>query len=642
MFFTPRLDHEMRGGEIYFAPETEIKLWDCNVSEYLADTAAKKLFVTENRKGTLCKRLTFMLGFTDEIKAKIVKRCKISGNDEEYAVLVGEETFICAKNEIGLVFGLSTLLQLKTSGELSCRLIYDYPSCPVRGYRVYMPGRKNIGIFKEMIDLLAYYKYNSIILEIGGAMEYKKHPKIAEKWQEFCRDVHRYSGRAKEIQHGTYQWEKNSIHCDNGEGDVLTHEECADIAAYCRARGLEVIPECPTFSHSDYIVQAYPELRERHNDYHADTYCPLHPDVYKVVFDIFDEVIEVFKPKRINIGHDELYSVGVCDRCKGKDPVDLYINDITVLRDYLASKGVGTLMWGEKLLKAVGKNGKKYGGWYDPRERNGAISIVPSLYPCAERMPSGVTFLHWYWSFDHNLDRVYHDHGYDMVFGNFNAIDAEHYRERIDWGCRGGFVSNWGSNEDEYMQRNLQYRALIGTAYAFWNDDYDYDRREELVERTMQEGYRLHCSKLRADSIIKIEHTTDHYEKFKFFYDGIFIEDSVYLLGNYELTYSDGTTAYLPVRYGTHLTTCNIDDPVSNQSYSEMIGGTRPKKYGDIYYYECAYENPDPEKQIVGIRYIPVEDKKDVKVYVKKITLPEAKIGTSNENEETEKAHIFQ
>ena len=215
-------------------------------------------------------------------------------------------------------------------------------------------------------------------------------------------------------------------------------------------------------------------------------------------------------------------------------------------------------------------------------------------------------------------------------------------RKRINWGCRGGFVSNWGSNEDEYMQRNLQLRALIATAYAFWSEDYDYDRRDELLERTMQEGYRLRLSKLREDSIIKVEHTTDYYEKYKFFYDGIFIEDSVYLLGNYELTYSDGTTALLPVRYGTHLTTCHIDDPVSNQSYSEMIGGTRPKKYGDVYYYECAYENPNPDKQIVGIKYVPVEDKKDANVYIRKIVLPEVRINTAIEDDGSEKAHIFQ
>lgn len=642
MFFTPRLNYERRGGAVYFSPDTKIDICACEVRDYLESAIGSKLCSDAEKKGTLCKSITFVIGFPEWIREKITKRYSISGNEEEYAVVVGEETVVCANCDRGLVFGLSTLIQLKNSGELSCRLIYDYPESPVRGYRVYMPGRKNIGIFKEMIDLLAYYKYNSIILEIGGAMEYKKHPEIAERWIEFCKDVHRYSGRAKEIQHGTYQWEKNSIHCDNGEGDVLTQEECADIAAYCRARGLEVIPECPTFSHSDYIVQAHPELRERQNDYHADTYCPLHPDVYKIVFEILDEVIEVFKPSRINIGHDELYSVGVCERCKDKDPVELYVNDVKILSEYLASKGIETLMWGEKLLKAVGVNGKKYGGWYDPRERNGAISQIPSLYECAGRLPKDVTFLHWYWSFDYNLDKVFHENGYKMVFGNFNAIDAKNYRQRINWGCRGGFVSNWGSNDDEYMQRNLQYRALIATAYAFWSDDYDYDRREELVERTMQEGYRLHLSKIGSDSIIKIEHTTDTYIPFKFFYDGIFIEDSVYLLGNYELTYADGSTALLPVRYGTHLTTCNIDDPVSNQSYSEMIGGTRPRKYGDVYYYECAYENPCPEKQIVGVRYAPAEDKKDSRVYIKKLTLPEARISVKRDADESEKAHIFQ
>jgi hexosaminidase len=106
-----------------------------------------------------------------------------------------------------------------------------------------MPGSENIGIFKDMIDLIAYYKYNAIILEIGGAMEYKKHPEINEKWVEACNEAHRYSGRAQEIQKKTHPWEKNSIHCDNGDGGFLTQDECHDIASYCRERGLEVIPE---------------------------------------------------------------------------------------------------------------------------------------------------------------------------------------------------------------------------------------------------------------------------------------------------------------------------------------------------------------------------------------------------------------
>ena len=70
------------------------------------------------------------------------------------------------------------------------------------------------------------------------------------------------------------------------------------------------------------------------------------------VFDILDEVIEVFKPKRIHIGHDELYTACVCERCKDKKPSDIYAEDVRKISNYLAGKGVGTMMWGEKLLRA--------------------------------------------------------------------------------------------------------------------------------------------------------------------------------------------------------------------------------------------------------------------------------------------------
>ena len=387
MFFTPRLNHEKIGGEIYFSPETKINISDSSVSEYIADTVKEKLFVTDGGKGTLCKSITFVLGFTDEIKAEIEKSVKISGNDEEYAVLVGEKTLVCAKNERGLIYGLSTLTHLKLCGELSCRLIYDYPSCSVRGYRVYMPGRENIGIFKEMIDLLAYYKYNSIILEIGGAMEYKKHPEINEHWVRFCEEAQKESGRYAKIQ-AKYSYFKNSVHIENGDGSFLTQDECRDIAAYCRARGLEVIPECPTLSHSDYLLLPHPEYAEREGDEIPDTYCPNHPGIYDYVFEVLGEVIDVFKPTRLHIGHDEFYSMCICDRCKGKDPVDLYIADIKRLSDFLTAQGITPMMWGEKLLKAVGPNGKHYGGWYTEKVYpDGTRFQVPDFYHCATKMP---------------------------------------------------------------------------------------------------------------------------------------------------------------------------------------------------------------------------------------------------------------
>ena len=625
MFFTPRLNREITGGEIYFSPETEINIGESSVSEYIADTVTKKLFVTDGGKGTLCKKITFVLGFTDGIKAEIEKSVKISGNDEEYAVLVGEETLVCAKNERGLVYGLSTLTHLKLCGELSCRLIYDYPSCSVRGYRVYMPGRENIGIFKEMIDLLAYYKYNSIILEIGGAMEYKKHPEINEHWVKFCEEAQKESGRYAKI-HAKYNYFKNSVHIENGDGGYLTQDECRDIAAYCRARGLEVIPECPTLSHSDYLLLPHPEYAEREGDEIPDTYCPNHPGIYDYVFEVLGEVIDVFKPTRLHIGHDEFYSMCICDRCKGKDPVDLYIADIKRLSDFLTAQGITPMMWGEKLLKAVGPNGKHYGGWYTEKVYpDGTRFQVPDFYHCATKMPKEVTYLNWYWIFGEHLDKVYHDNGYNVVYGNFSAIQCPNFRERVKWGTSGGFVSNWGSNEDEYMQRNCQYFTLISTAYAFWCEDYDSDKAEWLSNYVMEENYRRHYQNKK--NLIKVVHTTDHTEKYHEFWCGIFIDNEKYTLGHYKLTYTNGTEAFFPVKYGTNITDRDVGggsdadpaDRCGSSAFHEVSGSTLPRLIDGRYWYECGYENPHPEKTVKSFEYVPADGKENINVYIRSV-----------------------
>ncbi len=626
MFFKPRLNQLLDATPIRFSTDTVLELPDVAAAGYLQRVFAKLVASSAAvANAQVCPRVCFSIGFPEEIRTRISREVAFSGNREEYALLIGADVCrIYVREECGLLYAMATLEQLLDHGELCSRLLYDYPLCSVRGYRVYMPGRENIGIFKEMIDLLVYYKYNAIILEIGGAMEYKRHPEINEKWVEFCDDMRRYSNRAKEV-HKKYPYMKNSVHCENGDGSYLTQEECADIAAYCRERGLEVIPECPTLSHADYLLLPHPEFAEREGDEIPDTYCPRHPGVYEYVFEVLDEVIDVFQPKRMNIGHDEFYSMCLCDRCRGADPVDIFITDITRLRDHLASRGVGTMMWGEKLLKAISPTGKHYGGWYDEKDYNGIKFKVPDMYMCADKMPSGVTFLQWYWIFGKHLDRVYHDNGYPMVFGNFTAISCEDFRERIDWGCKGGFVSNWGSNEEEYMQRNLQYYNLISTAYAFWSADYDYARRAELNEITMQENYRRHYSGKK--NLIRVLHTTEHAIPFKHFWCGSFITDADYLLGHYELRYTDGTNALFPVKYGSNISCCrfgedkefNPDDGVSSSALHEVSGAALPRILDNTIYYECAFENPHPDKEIAGISYVPCEEKKDISVRVKEI-----------------------
>ncbi len=624
MDFTPKPCGDIR---LSITERTAVELPIYDSTEYIKATIAKHL--TKNTEGTEeIERIIFSVGIPKELslcasadteitegecfgeRVKIEDTAKEASTHESYAIVFGKVTEVYANGERGFITALSTLVYLSDRGELRTGSVTDTPASAERGYRIYMPGRATFPDFVEMLDLLVYYKYNMLILEIGGAMEYERHPKINEKWVEFSREVAKYSGRSEEIQYSQH-WKKNSIHYENGDGSYLTKDECREIARLCRERGIEIVPECPTLSHADYICLAYPELSERQDDPYPDTYCPENPESYRVVFDILDEVIEVFQPKRINIGHDEFYTVGICERCRGKNPAELYANDVRKINEYLKARGIGTMMWAEKLLKArMNYNGYKIGGWYDESDCNGVKFQVPDMWQCADLLPRDVTYLHWYWSFGEHLDDEFHARGMKSIFANFSAVSCQNYRTRMRRGTLGGVVSNWGSLSREYMQRNRQYFELVSTAYALTSANYDTDRKSELIRNTYSELYERYLATLSHP--LTVTHRAHHSMKYKPFYCGIFIEDEEYLLGDYAVTYTDGTVAMLPVKYGTNIGPADAD--VENVSAKEASYSTLPIEHEGGCTYRHAYENPHPEGKIEKIEYIPRAGKEEIKV----------------------------
>ena len=528
-----------------------------------------------------------------------------------------EKIGISHSNERGLIYAVMTLKQLLISDELYTGVIRDTPDCEFRGYRVYLPGRNSFKEFFDMIDMIVYYKYNHISFEIGGAMEYKRHPEINSKWAEFAAETHRYSDRTHEIQN-EFDWAKNSIHTDNGEGDILTQDEVRELIDYCRYRGLEVYPEVPTLSHCDYICMAHPEIAERAEDPYPDTYCPNHPDTYKLVFDILEEVIDVFRPKMINIGHDEYYSMCLCERCRGKRPYEVYTKDVTVIHDFLKERNIKTCMWGEKLLPVV-TDKRTYGGAGDDRILpNGKRRFFPPTFQCQNMLPRDILMIHWYYGFGMQYDLMFHTHGYPTIFGNMAADKVEHWRLRRNFGILGGSCSNWGSNHPEYMQRNNQYLNLITGAYAMWSHDYDSAQLNDLMTRAFDEAYLLHYGRTDGGDYIEVTHTTKQNIPYKVFYDGVFIEDEKYHMGKYVLTYTDNSTAEFEVKYGTNISsdsipcTLGVDadniDPtlsVAESALGEISYSTVPRSINGRTWYRTAFKNPHPEKTVSSFEYVP-------------------------------------
>jgi hypothetical protein len=261
---------------------------------------------------------------------------KVSGRDpgpEGYILRTDASLVLVAgSDDRGAFYGLQSLRQLIVKDESGLHLqgvqIRDWPAKPFRGLKLYLPGRNNIPFFKRFIrDFMALYKYNTLIMEMNASMRFTRHPELNSGWVKFSREVDYY--RRNYPPGAQHEWEQNSTHQDTADGGFLEKEEVADLARYVRRYHIELVPELPSFTHSYYLLSEHQDLAEVPGEKWPDTYCPSNPASYKLLFDVYDEYIELLHPRMIHAGHDELFlPVGLCPRCKDKDIRERYGEDV--------------------------------------------------------------------------------------------------------------------------------------------------------------------------------------------------------------------------------------------------------------------------------------------------------------------------
>ncbi|MBR6372771.1 MAG: hypothetical protein IKS20_06280, partial [Victivallales bacterium] len=150
------------------------------------------------------------------------------------------------------------------------------------GLKLMLPAKDSFNDFRKVIQLASEYGYSFVMLELGGAMEYKSHPEINQGWREYAAFMNEYPGKTLEIQNG-FGWSKNSIHAENGGGAVLSQEEIKELIGICSEAALEIIPEMPSLSHSDYILTKHPEMAEINDDPYPDTACPSNKEYQRLI-----------------------------------------------------------------------------------------------------------------------------------------------------------------------------------------------------------------------------------------------------------------------------------------------------------------------------------------------------------------------
>lgn len=498
--------------------------------------------------------------FYNDIPPEVSGRLKLcyKQNDEGYIIDADDDAInVYSLTARGLYFAANAVVRHAENGRIKKGIIYNYPSKPVRGAKVYIPAREDIEYFKEFIDFCAYYGYNTLVLEIGGAMQYERHPEINAAWEKYCAKFSEYRGQSLDYQNAP-RWARNSIHMENGGGSFLTKEELCGLIEYVNERHIEIIPEVPTLSHSDYILAAYPELREREEDDLPDTYCPSEPQVYKIVFDILDEVIDLFRPKQINIGHDEYFSVALCEKCRHKDPAEIYANDIIKIKTYLDKYNIKTIMWSEMLLNAIGKQGQTWGGSHKyvlNMRTNEFLEERPATYRAIDMLPKDIIMFNWYWGISPSYEKLFNQKGFSCILSNFSPLVFENYNARQEY-FDGIVISNWSSMNQEHMQRNGIFISMAYAAKMLWSGDFD---ENDFENNFIEAASDIFNYRLNGDKYLYITHFTDVYKSHPVFVDGFMIDKDDDYLGRYIIEYSDGSTDEIPLYYNLNIGTGKCD-----------------------------------------------------------------------------------
>lgn len=234
---------------------------------------------------------------------------------------------------------------------------------PWLGVHVLTTSADKTAQLAEVVGQLAQLGINTIVAEINYGYEYQSHPEL----------------RA---------------------ANPSSKEQIRNLVAECRKCHVRLIPQFQCLGHQSWsrhtfpLLVKYPEFDETPGQYannqgiYCRSWCPLHPEVNRVVFNLMDELIDAFEADALHVGMDEVFLIAddACPRCKGKDKAELFAKAVNDYHKYLVDKKkLDMLMWGDRLIDA----GKiRYGKW--EASANGTAAAI-------DRIPKDIVICDWHY-----------------------------------------------------------------------------------------------------------------------------------------------------------------------------------------------------------------------------------------------------
>src|ERR1035437_7761691 len=240
---------------------------------------------------------------------------------------------------------------------------------PVRGFCISVPTSANLDEFVKFINTeLAPRQVNTLVVRVEYKYQFKNHPELIDSF-------------------------------------ALSKEEVKKIVKACKKNNIRLIPLIDLLGHQSGgkkvgpLLRAYPQFDETPQLQMADTamqlvngfnmksYCPLHPDLHKIIFEVIDEICDVFEADAFHAGMDEVFDIGndKCPRCSVRDKAELFAGEVLTIHDHLAGNGRALWIWGDRLI-----DGKTTGiGRWEASYNN--------TYRAVDMIPKDVVICDWHY-----------------------------------------------------------------------------------------------------------------------------------------------------------------------------------------------------------------------------------------------------
>lgn len=286
---------------------------------------------------------------------------------EGYLMIISDNRItITGKDEAGVFYAFRSLEQLMEDAQeqkvyLPLCSIRDYPALAYRAIHLDIKHHlEKTEYYYQLMDKLASYKINAIIVEMEDKIAYQRQP-VA------------------------------------GSEDALTIQEWKKLCEYANERNIEISPLIQGLGHSSFILkhEQYENLRD---DPASDwAFNPLDPKTYEVQFDLYLDAIEATPHgKYLHIGGDEVHTTG---RQSGKSALELQLSWLDKVCKFAEEHDRIPIFWDDMPLKQA----NVYRPMFNPGMTKEEVDLVWKknehvLLAFLNQFPKNCIYMRWNYS----------------------------------------------------------------------------------------------------------------------------------------------------------------------------------------------------------------------------------------------------